>query len=220
MDDTKIMEMLKELTNEIDYDIYKDIFVYHERDQTSLDAMVSIVKKYMCSSKKAVKKKSGRTFAKISEQDLKKKIQAVFEEGGAHCDFRNLVNKLGKDIKVKFDCENFSHENEDDESKILGYHTLDNDLTFCGMSAGGDWERPVYFIVYWDGKKLRGYVPTDGNCWNTSTRQAYGNDEDADFKNAKKRWPVAFAEEDSGDIVDCVDYNEDEMLKDIRERFV
>ena len=38
----------------------------------------------------------------------------------------------------------------------------------------------MFFIIYWDGKKLRAYVPTDGNPWNTDTKEAYGNDEEKD----------------------------------------
>jgi hypothetical protein len=127
-----------------------------------------------------------RYFAPISEQDLEKKVFAAFGEDTC-MQFHEIKDELGKDLKVEFDGENF--ETYDGKSELMGVHTLDNDLTFWGMSAGGDWEYPVFFLIYWDGKKLRGYVPTDGNPWNTATKQAFGNDGAADFANAKKRWP-------------------------------
>ena len=41
--------------------------------------------------------------------------------------------------------------------------------------AGGDWEIPVYFMVYYDGKRIRVYVPTVGNTWRQDLKQALGN---------------------------------------------
>jgi hypothetical protein len=44
----KIIKMLKKLVEEIDYDIYKDIFVYTEENdsQERIDKLVEIVEKY------------------------------------------------------------------------------------------------------------------------------------------------------------------------------
>jgi len=92
--------------------------------------------------------------------------------------------QVHKDLcKVDFDWEN-SEFGEDD---LLGTHTLPNGLTYIGGLAARDWEYPVFFIIYWDGKKLRGYVPKEGNIWNTDTNQAYGNDEYSDAPNINKR---------------------------------
>lgn len=46
--------------------------------------------------------------------------------------------------------------------------------------AGGDWEIPVYYVIYEDDKgELRGYIPEHGNTFNPETRAAYsGEDED------------------------------------------
>ena len=43
------------------------------------------------------------------------------------------------------------------------------------FNAHGDWEIPVYFMVYYDGKKIRVYVPTVGNTWRQDLKQALGN---------------------------------------------
>jgi hypothetical protein len=130
-----------------------------------------------------------RYFAPISEADLKDKVLAG---ANVHFDSHELVEKLQKDIKVKFDLENFADGPSFGPKDLMGIHTLSNGLTFWGMCAGGDWEHPCFFICYYDGKKLRAYVPTEGNPWNTDTKQAYGNDDKADLKNAKKRWPERY----------------------------
>lgn len=152
-----------------------------------------------------------RYFAKISKDDLRNKVNAI---GNCY----NLIEKLGRDIKVNFDLENFDWG---EAEGLMGLQTLDNGLTFWGMCAGGDWEQPVFFIVYWDGKKLRGYVPTDGNTWNTTTKQAYGNDEAADIKDVKKRWRKLFPGDDLDDLTpDDLEYKPDFIEKDIVERIL
>lgn len=97
---------------------------------------------------------------------------------------------------MEFDWENFEYRPRDaycDTASIVGFRTLSNGLTYLGIVAGGDWEFPVFLIVYWDGKQLRGYVPKSGNPWNTDSKKAYGNDygdkENSDYKNMKKRYP-------------------------------
>lgn len=133
-----------------------------------------------------------RFFVPITEDELKAKIEAVG-------DFHDLVNYLDKDIKVDFDLENFSDSKDRFGPKeIMGYNTLENGLTYLGCCAGGDWENPVYFIVYFDGKKLRGYIPTKGNVFNTTTKQAYGNDLELDKDNLIKKYGVNH----TGDVED------------------
>lgn len=154
-----------------------------------------------------------RTFAPISIDELRIKIDQICTDEGLH----PLLDKLGKDIKVEFDLENVAYNSDDFGPKsLLGYHT-ENGLTWCGFAAGGDWEHPVFFMVYWDGKKLRGYVPTDGNPWNSITKQAYGNDEEKDLQDAKKRWPETYADADEVEGHDF-DFDEKAMLADIMAR--
>lgn len=48
MDRKQIIEMLKDLVSEIDYDIYKEMFVYDDtNDETNCEALISIVEKYL-----------------------------------------------------------------------------------------------------------------------------------------------------------------------------
>ena len=60
---------------------------------------------------------------------------------------------------------------------LTGYQTLDNGLNFIGVQAGGDWEYPVFFIFYWDGEKLRGYIPHYGNPVNLDLMMAFGSED-------------------------------------------
>ena len=141
----------------------------------------------------------GRKFTPHTMQFLEDKI----DQTGCYVSY-GLTSQVNKDIsKVEFDFENYEDTNGSGYNgceTITGFNVAPNGLPFLGISAGGDWEIPVFFIVYWDGKKLRGYIPTDGNMWNTDTKTAYGNDYDkivngklvnshSDGKNIKKRWP-------------------------------
>lgn len=57
---------------------------------------------------------------------------------------------------------------------------MDNGFTFLGVTAGGDWEEPVFFIIYFDGKGLRGYIPENGNTYNKITKTAFGSEGESD----------------------------------------
>lgn len=65
-------------------------------------------------------------------------------------------------------------EAEKNPNSLLGYHTLENGLTFYGMYGTDDCVWPVFFIIYYDGKKLRGYVPREGNQFCKETNEAWG----------------------------------------------
>ena len=90
-------------------------------------------------------------------------------------DIEEIVDstKVIKDIqKYDFDLENLEY---------LETKTTKSGLDFMIFEAGGDWEYPIWFFVYFDGKDLRGYVPTRGNMVNTLTKSAFGNGEDNDI---------------------------------------
>jgi len=99
-----------------------------------------------------------------------------------------LPERIRKDLsKVEFDTENVEWvegEAYAGADGIVGIHTLPNGLTYLGFTAGGDWEMPIFAILYFDGKELRGYVPKNGNTWNVKTNKAFGNaeEEEEDLK--------------------------------------
>lgn len=115
-------------------------------------------------------------------------------------------SKLHKDLsKVEFDFEDCQSEAFGSDNNDYGFFGVQQlgDLNFIGFVAGGDWEHPVHFIVYWDGHDLRGYVPDDGNTYNKKTKTAYGSEPSSD-------------EDWDGEDVEA-DYSK--MLERIKKRF-
>jgi hypothetical protein len=136
----------------------------------------------------------GRKFTPLSPDEAEAKIHSSLYMGTVDGPWEipdYFTSQITKDIsKVNFDFENFECSQEALRYKgLAGFHTLSNGLTFLGCVAGGDWQYPVFFIVYYDGKKLRGYVPKNGNNWNYTTKTAFGEDEKADEEAAAKQWP-------------------------------
>ena len=166
---------------------------------------------------------SNRYFEKISEREFQQKIDKALEKN-------DLLSELTADVKKDLSKVQFDIENIDDQQayghnrkmgRLIGLHTLKNGLTFLGVNAGGDWEAPIFFIIYWDGKKLRGYIPVEGNSWNTDTREAYGNDEEADLVNFKKRYPELAQKiktEESAYFLQKIDFDPDKIEQDILTR--
>jgi hypothetical protein len=153
-----------------------------------------------------------------STKILKRKIEFAksdVEEFDRY-NFPNIVRE--GDVKISFDLENVDAEYDTD--RLTGYHTLDNGLSFLGLSCGGDWEYPVFWIIYWDGKELRGYVPTEGNYFNRITKEAYGNGDDKDLEDLRKRFPGEnFESADEGmEHINSLGSQVDLIKKDIQNR--
>jgi len=82
-------------------------------------------------------------------------------------DARTIYECPEEDRTVHFDLENRNGD---------GTYCVENlGFYYMGFEAGGDWEWPVYFILYWDGERVRCYIPEKGNSYNTDTMWAYGN---------------------------------------------
>lgn len=183
-----------------------------------------------------------RYFAPITKAELKNKIIETyrtnpdsdyedFEPGedftsGLQMFYQVLTSTIEKDLKkVGFDQENVNDNEKDAHTyaDIVGYHTLSNGLTYLGIEAGGDWEIPVFYIIYWDGKNLRAYIPKEGNLWNTDTKEAYGNDcwgdsdREKDVKNYNKRFPK-YNITDWEDMLNRVKSDCNAIINDIQNR--
>lgn len=128
---------------------------------------------------------------KVDKDFLRNKIIELSEDDGTYSDedffvcpydLMRLNSVLEEDLReISFDWENRIAECPG--SPIMGIHALDNGLTFLGFYAGGDWEYPVYSIIYWDGVQLRGYTPKEGNIYNPLIKCAFGSEcELVDFK--------------------------------------
>lgn len=91
-----------------------------------------------------------------------------------------------------------------------GLHTTAEGLSFLGCAAGNDRVQPVAFIIYWDGTELRGYIPTQGNLWNTDNGLAYSYEAGYNSEtNAMKRFGVPIGE---------LEFNVQALLEDIKAR--
>lgn len=151
-----------------------------------------------------------------------------------------LVEKLKSDLKVKFDTENSSWGMDFGPTSIEGYQRLSNGLEYFGISAGGDWECPVFFIVYTDGKKLRAYIPTYGNTFNADLNTAFGSETESDKFDAcvakyRKKYPNLYDPDDEeeflnkcfllkfnhyvpDDWLEEIDFDTDKIIEDIESR--
>lgn len=104
-------------------------------------------------------------------------------------------NPVIKDLsKVQFDFENFGCDLAEDDP--CGFWMTTTSVPMLGCYAGGDWEDPVFFVLYPESStKVRAYMPKEGNTWNIKTKTAWGSgdeeDEDPD-ENPRKVDVAAF----------------------------
>lgn len=53
-----------------------------------------------------------------------------------------------------------------------GYKNLPNGMHAMFVTVKADWSVPLCFVIYWDGKRLRAYVPREGNIYNRLQEKA------------------------------------------------
>ena len=158
-----------------------------------------------------------RKAKKISIDELKKvilekvkkydpELEFDFEEEFYLEEMLEAFPKVQKDIsKIQFDLENY----DIDPEGLAGFNKI-GDLSYLGVIAGGDWEMPIFFILYLDhNKQLRGYVPTDGNVFNKPMKSAYGNNDEEDEREVKK---LGF------ETYDDMDFDWNKIEEDIKNR--
>ena len=107
-------------------------------------------------------------------------------------------NVVSKDLsKVNFDWENCGCDADADPTQDpCGFWITPSGVPTLGCYAGGDWEDPVYFVLYPESMtSIRAYMPKAGNTWNIKTKTAWGSgdegDEDPD-ENPRKVDVAAF----------------------------
>lgn len=143
-------------------------------------------------------KNGGRKAIKTTEQELTNRIIKKAQTFDSEVD--NLLDaictifcedeSIMKDMKILADNENSTIEKSSilggtfKGEPLVGFHTLENGFTFLGVQLGGDWEYPIFTILYDDGKKIRCYTPSYGNTINLDTKTAFGSEcetENIDF---------------------------------------
>lgn len=120
MNKKQIIEILKELISDIDYDIYKDMFVYNiddEETQDQINNLVAIVENHLSQPKISKPRKPRTTY---------KTIDITTESGD------DLTIKIPKDISLD-DFKIFLMENFPDE------WVLDDDNTYDGPGFYGSY---------------------------------------------------------------------------------
>ena len=129
-------------------------------------------------------------------------------------------NWIKKDFKgIHFDWENYD---------IVGDVRTTKGVPYQLFYARGDWEIPVYFMVYYDGKRIRVYVPTVGNTWRQDLKQALGNvdkaqrgiktDDEYVYDELLKDKLIDKQENIPGGISEYIVADKDLMIKDFSNR--
>jgi hypothetical protein len=128
----------------------------------------------------------------ITIDELKEKCEDILNIKSEEFDpYENFTELIQKDLsKINFTFENWGFGGAEYvhnpayisscESHIgyeTGYKTLENGLPVLFGTGGGDWEEPISFCIYWDGKNLRAYIPKKGNVYNKKEKCAYGSEE-------------------------------------------
>ena len=129
--------------------------------------------------------------------------------------FYEVFYKVRADVsKIDFDFENF----EIDDTICV----TSQGVPYLRCLAGGDWEIPVRFFIYYDGKNMRGYVPTKGNSFNRKAKSAIGNTDDGKNNDKafilKELFPNDDEFEEDFDDWNSIDIQENWCLEDFESR--
>ncbi|MDO8495996.1 MAG: hypothetical protein Q7S43_00905 [bacterium] len=161
---------------------------------------------------------------------LREKCSRASDSEGSKIDLPSCieVDKIEDGLeRVFFDFENYEYTHD---SPIGQFRNLLGPRYFgkipaVGCAAGGDWEYPVFFIIYLDHDDitLKSYIPKDGNTWNYDTESAFGNDEEADA-NFLVSWATTnrpnlsleLIKENPTDNAEIM-FSEDKIIKDIED---
>lgn len=130
------------------------------------------------------KKISIEEFTKILEKASKELLGKDFDEDWLQTtNWTRVSSYVKRDLsRIEFSDENIfvsnQYINKNYQNSLLGINQLSNGLCFLGVNSSGDWELGVFFIVYWDGEDLRGFIPLEGNTFNEKRRCAWVLDND------------------------------------------
>jgi hypothetical protein len=158
--------------------------------------------------------KAHRFFSGISEAQLREKLAQALKKISGEKDFSGDVEfqqglvAMSKELNSKVAADLSKLEFESNEVEPGGFTVLENGMVYYGINDLSSSGTPTFYILYWDGNGLRGYVPTAGNLWNTKTKTPYGENGLLDVIDLKKRFPKAVDCEIESDE-DAVDYVEE-----------
>lgn len=168
---------------------------------------------------------AGRTASRITPKEFEGKMKEMWEKNVQDRRFTldNFIykfcnqwnkerpkelNALMNDIsKIDYDTENIG---------VIGKIESVNGLTYLKCYAGGDWENPILFFMYWDGSKFRGYIPTYGNAYNRKYKRAFGNNDEEDVEFLKTQ--NIDTDEELTTIIGSISYDVNACMKDFKAR--
>lgn len=109
-------------------------------------------------------------FSQISPSNYNELIEAYINIRVAYDDSA----PANKDVKkINFDFENYEIDEEDPDFTL--HNSLPDGTSIIWAWAGGDWESSISFILYLDPtKKIRAYIPSDGNVYCHKCKCAWG----------------------------------------------
>ncbi len=95
------------------------------------------------------------------------------------CDYLYDYDDIVDQIYVKLDVDTLSfyinpgEYDHDNGGSLLGFKRLNN-MGFCGLLVGGDYEIPIFLILFFDEEgRLKVYIPEKGNLYNKFTMETY-----------------------------------------------
>lgn len=95
--------------------------------------------------------------------------------------FGNLIHHCGVQVgDENYDFLGDKNSGISEYLDILGVKQNKNGVHYLGFAIGGDWEVPIFGMIFFNGKELCAYIPKYGNPYNLSNCCAFGNDEDDD----------------------------------------
>lgn len=139
-------------------------------------------------------------------EELKQKfVSYMDDELGEYDDPEDVVYVADVLGRISFDLENCFFDWPPELEGVLGWQTTSDGKPFLGAYAGGDWEHPLVFIVWWSDVEEQPlvYVPRQGNVVNWSRGAAY---------YSKDNEPDEWGEPAPQDA----DFDEAALLEDIR----
>lgn len=115
-------------------------------------------------------------------------------------------NEDGSTVGNDFKGLEFSNENTE---PIEGVRMTKGGCPYVVGYSGGDWENPVCFIVFYDGKQIRAYLPKSGNTWRTYAEIEKKRDKSGNWKSKMVTKKIALGNDEDADT----DYVKDNLKK-------
>lgn len=133
--------------------------------------------------------------------------------------YKNKLNEKSKYASALYDdiwCGKYKFDSENVVT-YGGIKMSKKGFPYIQCAAGGDWESPVCFFVYFDGNKFRGYIPLKGNAINRNNNTAFqGNGDEEEAKFIAKENGIDY--EEAKTLTGDIEYNADACLEDFLSR--